>query len=69
MVDGQPDHGLEIVEPVSGVIATAAEDDAVHASSGLGGLGPLLQRIGQLDLVAATGGVLARVSKIDGSRT
>src|SRR5665648_346751 len=55
MVDSQPDHGLEIVQPVSRVIATATEDHAVHASSGSRGCGAFLQGIGQLDLVATAG--------------
>ena len=32
---GQLDDGLEVVEPVAGVVAAAAEDHAVHAAAGL----------------------------------
>ena len=49
---GQPDDGLEVVQPVAGVVAPAAEDDAVD---GLAALDEGGQRVGQLDLAAAAG--------------
>src|ERR1035437_10944714 len=55
MVDGQPDHGFEVVQPVAGVIATASEDHTVDASPWSRRRGALLQCICQLDLVATTG--------------
>src|SRR5664279_4079852 len=55
MLNSEPDHGLEVVQTVSRVIATAAEDHAVDTSSGCGRRCTLLQCIGQLDLVATTG--------------
>ena len=48
---GQLDDGLEVVQPVAGVVAATAEDDAVD---GLATLDEGGQRVGQLDLAAAT---------------
>src|SRR5690606_9340985 len=53
-VDGELDDGLEVVELVPGVVAAAAEDDAVDAAAlARGHPGEGLQGVGQLDLVAA----------------
>ena len=43
---------LDVVEAVAGVVATPAEDDAVHPAGLLGGACHLLQRVRQLDLAA-----------------
>src|SRR5688572_8690321 len=58
----QPHDGLEVVEPVAGVVAAAAEDDAVHAGTGRVRPGEGLEGVGQLDLVAPSRwGVLEHV--------
>src|SRR4051794_34194473 len=44
---GKPDHRLEVVQPVAGVVPAAAEHDPVHGLTLLDEGG---QRIGQLDL-------------------
>jgi selenocysteine lyase/cysteine desulfurase len=47
---GQADHGLEVGEPVAGVVAASCEEHAVHAP----GEGKLAKGIGELDLPAET---------------
>ena len=54
---GEPDDGLEVVEPVAGVVAAAAEHDAVarRRPGPVGAAASVLQRVGELDLAAAAG--------------
>ena len=64
----QPHHGLEVVEPVAGVVAPAAEHDAVHRAV-LAGRGHRAQRVGELDLAAPAGGVSRSTSNTPGDST
>src|SRR5690606_35700697 len=49
----QSDNGAQIVAAVSGVIAAALEDDAVHGAADLLVGREELERVGELDLAAA----------------
>ena len=53
-IRGELHDGLDVVHPIAGVVATAAENDAVHAGA-VGVRGELLQRVGELDLAALAG--------------
>ena len=65
-IGGELHDGLDVVHPIAGVVATTAENDAVHA--GTVGVGrELLQRVGELDLAALAGlGALEDVEHLRG---
>src|SRR3954454_18716082 len=48
--DGESDDRPEVVRAVDGVVAPAAEDDAVHRLTRVAGGGEVAHRVGELDL-------------------
>ena len=60
-ITGEPDDRLQVIRPVAGVIATAAEDHAVNAApASSSAIAKVRERVRELDLAAPARGRVAQ---------